>query len=86
MNSAFVGYEELSRYRRVLSTWAEELLIKVKMPKLPYEQNVCKDQCYHRAILDVLGLLNSKHDAIAPNKKTPCTRIASIQILYIQVD
>ena len=28
MKSAFVGYEELSRYRRVLSTEAEELLIK----------------------------------------------------------
>lgn len=38
------------------------------MPKLPYGQGVCKDQCHHKAVIGVLGLLNSKHDAIAPKK------------------
>ena len=57
------------------------------MPKLPYGQGVCKDQCHHKAVIGVLGLLNSKHDAIAPKKKmTPCTSIANIQIFYIRVD
>ena len=70
MNSAFVRCEELSRYWGVLSTEAEELLIKqVKMPKLPYGQGVCKDQRHHTAVLGVLSLLNFKHDAIAPKKK-----------------
>lgn len=35
------------------------------MPKLPYGQGVC----HHTAVLGVLGLLNSKHDAIAPKKR-----------------
>ena len=33
------------------------------MPKLPHGQGVCKDQCHLTAVIGVLGLLNSKHDA-----------------------
>ena len=54
------------------------------MPKLPHGQGVCKDQCHHTAVIGVLGLLDFKHDAIAPKKMTPCTSIANIQILYIR--
>ena len=67
----------ISRYRRVLSTEAEELLIKVnfRMDKAFVKISVT---ILYTAVLGVLGLLYSKHDAIAPKKKTPCTRIANI--------